>query len=100
MNNALDTLRGGMIYLWPRNFTLDNFKVIKYTGRQLYCGEFGVIDTAPADSAVRWVKDVVELLDAYGIGHAYWNYKEMDFGLVDRHGNVANEELVGALFGK
>ncbi|MEF2966366.1 carbohydrate ABC transporter permease [Paenibacillus sp. M1] len=26
-NNALDTLRGG-IYLWPRQFTLDNFKVI------------------------------------------------------------------------
>ncbi|WP_040950744.1 carbohydrate ABC transporter permease [Gorillibacterium massiliense] len=26
-NNALDTLRGG-IYLWPRSFTLDNFKII------------------------------------------------------------------------
>ncbi|WP_040950740.1 glycoside hydrolase family 5 protein [Gorillibacterium massiliense] len=71
-----------------------------YTGNQLYCGEFGVIDQAQPEDAVRWVRDVVELLDARGIGRAYWSYKEMDFGLVDRNGRVVNEELIKVLFAK
>ncbi|MEF2966362.1 glycoside hydrolase family 5 protein [Paenibacillus sp. M1] len=76
----------------------DNFTT--YTGKQLYCGEFGVIDSAKPDDAVRWVKDVIELLDARRIGRAYWSYKEMDFGLVDRNRNVVNGELIKVLFGK
>ncbi|MBB6633601.1 glycoside hydrolase family 5 protein [Cohnella thailandensis] len=74
----------------------DNF--MTYAGKQLYCGEFGVIDQAQPDDAVRWVRDVVRLLDERGIGRAYWSYKEMDFGLVDRNGAVVNKELIRALF--
>jgi len=73
---------------------------MKYTGKQLYCGEFGVIGTAPSDSALRWVRDLTEILDSLEIGHAYWSYKEMDFGLVDINRHIVDEALVGQLFGK
>jgi aryl-phospho-beta-D-glucosidase BglC (GH1 family) len=46
----------------------------------LYCGEYGVIDLAPADSAKRWFADIHSIFDKYGIGHAAWSYKEMDYG--------------------
>ena len=48
----------------------------------LYCGEFGVIDRADVDDAIRWYKDVLELFEKYGIGYAIWSYKEMDFGII------------------
>jgi len=44
-NNALDTIRGGL-YLWPRKFTTDNFKVI-FAMKQL--------DTAFINSVLRTV---------------------------------------------
>lgn len=60
----------------------------------LYCGEFGVIDTAPPQDAYRWIRDLVELLEQKGIGHAMWNYKSLDFGLLDQSGRIVSEELV------
>lgn len=49
----------------------------------LYCGEYGVIELAPAESAVNWYKDIHSIFDKYGIGRAIWSYKEMDFGISD-----------------
>lgn len=46
----------------------------------LYCGEYGVINLAPTDSAGRWFNDIHSIFDKYGIGHAVWNYKELDYG--------------------
>ncbi len=48
----------------------------------LYCGEFGVIDLAAEDDKKRWLKDIESALDKHGIGHAQWNYKEKDFGII------------------
>ena len=56
------------------------------TGKELYCGEFGVIDTAPLEDAARWLGDLTGLLDGLGIGHCLWNYKDLDFGLLNREG--------------
>lgn len=50
-------------------------------GIALYCGEYGVIDRAPADDMLRWYKDIVDAFEHYGIGRAAWNYKGLDFGL-------------------
>ncbi len=47
----------------------------------LYCGEFGVIDRADAESVDRWLQDIRTAFDHYAIGHAQWNYKEKDFGI-------------------
>lgn len=60
----------------------------------LYCGEFGVNDRAPLQTRINWTRDVVELLNEYEIGYAYWSYKQMDFGLVDANGELVNEELI------
>ena len=49
----------------------------------LYCGEYGAIDLADNRSKLRWLKDIHTAFDNHGIGHALWNYKEKDFGLVD-----------------
>lgn len=74
----------------------ENF--MKYSGKILYCGEFGVINTVSDEDRIRYLYDVQYLLDSFGIGHAYWNYKEMDFGLVDRQGNIICSQMVDALF--
>jgi aryl-phospho-beta-D-glucosidase BglC (GH1 family) len=71
---------------------------IKYTGKQLYCGEFGVIYGTPDPSAMSWLHDVIALLESYGIGHAYWAYKEMDFGLVSFDGQIIRPHFLGELF--
>ena len=49
----------------------------------LYCGEYGVIDLADNPSKIRWLKDIHTAFARFQVGHALWNYKEKDFGLVD-----------------
>jgi len=49
----------------------------------LYCGEYGVIDRADKAEADKWFKLFDAAMDKYKIGHAVWNYRRMDFGLVD-----------------
>jgi endoglucanase len=91
-------------YEWQVNRPIDRDLVLEFlkpalefagqSGRDLYCGEFGVISGAPADSRRRWHADLTDILRQYGIGRSVWSYKEMDFGLVDRHGKVIDPELV------
>jgi endoglucanase len=70
------------------------------TGEALYCGEFGVIDRAPVQTRINWTRDFIDVLNEGKIGYAYWTYKEMDFGLVDKDGRVVNEEIVRVVTGK
>lgn len=60
----------------------------------LYCGEYGVIDRAPASARLNWHHDFVDLLCEYHIGRACWSYKAMDFGLIDLQGNVVDQQIV------
>lgn len=64
------------------------------TGRPLYCGEFGVVEGASIPSRIRWHRDVIDLLNAHGIGRAVWTYKAMNFPLVDAQGQVVSDELI------
>lgn len=50
----------------------------------LYCGEYGVIDLASDETAVKWYRDVHAAFERCGIARAAWSYKGMDFGLLDR----------------
>ena len=52
---------------------------------QVNCGEYGVIDLADKQAALRWLKDIHAAMDRYGIGRALWNYKEKDFGFTGEH---------------
>ena len=60
----------------------------------LYCGEYGVIDQAPAEDALRWHADIAAAFDRHGIGRALWNYKNKDFGLVDAHYDAVRDRLL------
>jgi endoglucanase len=70
---------------------------LEHVKRPLYCGEFGVIDGSPVESKVAWLNDLVDILNQYKIGKAYWSYKEMDYGLVDIAGHVRNQDVIKAV---
>jgi aryl-phospho-beta-D-glucosidase BglC (GH1 family) len=50
---------------------------------EIACNEFGVyVGGADRTSQVNWMQDFVLTLQEYGIGFSYWNYKNLDFGLL------------------
>ncbi|MBQ8137034.1 MAG: cellulase family glycosylhydrolase, partial [Clostridia bacterium] len=49
----------------------------------LYCGEYGVIDRAAPEDALKWYQAIHEAFEKLGIGRCAWSYREMDFGIVD-----------------
>lgn len=70
------------------------------TGRDLYCGEFGVADWIEPGSRRRWLADFSSLLREHGIGRGIWTYKAMDFGLVGLDGEVVDEEYLAIVTGE
>lgn len=70
---------------------------VNYSGRELYCGEFGVIDSAPPDEAVKWMKDFLCIADLHHIGHCIWNYKSLDFGLLRIDGTIVSKTILDFL---
>ena len=66
-------------------------------GLPLYCGEYGVIDLADNAAKLRWLRDIHAVFRKYGVGHALWNYKEKDFGLVDDRFASIREEFIKIL---
>jgi endoglucanase len=81
-----------------RQFLLDMLRPAKQFMQQkkeaLYCGEFGVIDRAPIQTQINWMRDLIDVLNELKIGYAYWSYKQMNFGLVDEKGNCISDELL------
>ena len=63
----------------------------------LYCGEYGVIDQAPVDSALRWLEDINAAFERHAIGRALWTYKRKDFGLIDPHYDGVRDRIVQIL---
>lgn len=64
-------------------------KIAEERNIPLYCGEYGVIDLADDISKINWTADICSVFDKYGIGRAYWNYKEKDFGII----NIPDEQI-------
>ena len=61
-------------------------------GTVLYCGEYGVIDLAEPEDALKWFKAINTAFDRLGISRAAWSYKKMDFGISDsRMDNIRSE---------
>lgn len=63
----------------------------------LYCGEYGVIDRAPVQDTLRWLKDITAVFNRHGIGRALWNYKCKDFGLIDAHYDAVRDMMIGMM---
>lgn len=66
----------------------------KNNGTSLYCGEYGVIDRAKPEDALKWFKVINSVFEKYKIARAAWSYKEMDFGLSDSRMDGVREELI------
>lgn len=60
----------------------------------LYCGEYGVIEHADTQEILYWYKDIHKVLNAHGIGHALWSYKEMDFDFVNSKFDEIRDEII------
>ena len=71
----------------------------KATGLPLYCGEWGVIESAPRDARLRWYRDMVAIFEKNNIAYANWDYKSNNFGLISYEG-VVNDELVEIISAK
>jgi endoglucanase len=66
----------------------------KQAGQPIYCGEFGVYERASMTTRLNWTRDFIDLLNEFDIGRAYWTYKALDFGLLDKDGRTVNQELI------
>jgi hypothetical protein len=60
----------------------------------LYCGEYGVIDIADPEDALKWYKVINAVFERHSIGRAAWNYKGKDFGIIDDHMSPVRDELI------
>ena len=58
-----------------------NFK--KKFNVPVLCGEFGIIVLAKPQTRINWLRDLIEVFIKNDISYIYWNYKNMDFGLID-----------------
>lgn len=72
-------------------------KTAEKYGAALYCGEYGVIDRASPEDALKWYKAIHQAFERYGISRCAWNYKEKDFGLSDTRMEPVINELIGHL---
>lgn len=81
--------------MFIEEFLSDAIETAKDMNVRLYCGEYGVINTAAPADTLRWFRDVNAVLEKNGIGCCYWNYKSKDFGLFDSHYDGIRAELFG-----
>ena len=77
-----------------RELILEAVEAAKKAGVSLYCGEYGVIDQAPAEDSLRWFQDVKAVFKEYNIGSAIWTYKEKDFGLAGNHYDSVRDQII------
>ncbi len=63
----------------------------------LYCGEFGVINRADPEDALKWYRLICKCFDEYHIGRAAWSFREMDYGLVDPHMDTVRDRILQLL---
>ena len=72
---------------WNKQALLETLKpVLKFKKKfnvPVLCGEFGSIVLANPQTRQNWLKDLIEIFIENDISYTYWNYKNMDFGLID-----------------
>jgi endoglucanase len=68
---------------------------LKQAGVLVHCGEMGVYKYTPHAVTLAWYRDVLEILQEFGIGWAVWNFRR-DFGVLDtERTDVAYEDWYG-----
>ena len=66
-----------------KEFTPVNAFRKKYDA-QVICNEFGVYTPVELQSQLRWYDDILSVLKEMEIGFSYWNYKNLDFGIISK----------------
>ncbi len=69
-------------------------RIAQERGVPLYCGEYGMIDLAEISDSLNWFRDIHMVFRKYGIGHAAWNYKGLDFDLSGKRYDDVRKELL------
>ncbi|PSR57241.1 glycosyl hydrolase family 5 [Adhaeribacter arboris] len=69
-------------------------------GLQLYCGEWGALNTTPQADRLRWYQDMVTTLEKNNIAWANWDYKGGGFGFTNNQGENYQTEMIQILTGK
>lgn len=78
------------------NMMAKPIRVAKDLNLPLYCGEWGIITSAPSADRLRWYKDMVDIFEKNDIAYANWDYKSGSFGLVADDGSP-NKEVIDAV---
>lgn len=80
-----------------RNSFADAIKIAKERDVPLYCGEYGVINIASNPSTLNWISDISDVFKEHNIGRAIWNYKGIDFGIIDSEYSEIFHEVIERL---
>ena len=71
---------------WDRQRFQKEFEPVnefrKKYNAQVICNEFGVYTPVELQSQLRWYDDLLCVLKEMEIGFSYWNYKNLDFGII------------------
>jgi endoglucanase len=72
--------------VWDRQRLVNEFTPVntfrKKYNAQVICNEFGVYTPVELQSQLRWYDDLLSVLKEMEIGFSYWNYKNLDFGII------------------
>jgi len=72
--------------VWNRERFVEEFAPVnafrKKYGVPIICNEFGVYTPVELDAQLRWYDDLLSVLKDMDIGFSYWNYKNLDFGII------------------
>jgi len=81
---------------WDRKRIAKEFEPVKAFsmkyGAPVICNEFGVYTPVELDAQLRWYTDLLSVLKEMWIGFSYWNYKNLDFGIISK-GESLHENL-------
>lgn len=87
-----------------RDFMADLLKPVQAfreeTGREVFCGEYGVNEYADHASTVLWYADFVGLLNEMHIGHTAWSYVGFSTFMSDEPREVRYPEIVKIISSK
>lgn len=74
--------------IWNRDRFLKDITPAAEFGKKynvpLICNEFGVYAPVPMQSQKLWLSDLLSVLKEMNISYSYWNYKNLDFGIISR----------------
>ena len=74
--------------LWDKNrFEKDLTPVLEFRDKHnvpVICNEFGIFAGVPRAPQMNWMHDFMSVLEENNIGFSYWNYKNLDFGIISK----------------